>query len=123
MRCTCVHCPPSWTAWTPFKHHALNTLHNFYNSGPAGGYVGYARTTRWEGVDPKSLQLIGFDMGGTSTDVSRYAGHFEHVFESTTAGVTIQAPQLDINTVAAGTTHNMHMHTHGVACAHLCWKE
>ena len=39
---------------------------------------------------------------GTSTDVSRYAGEYEHVFESTTAGVTIQAPQLDINTVAAG---------------------
>jgi 5-oxoprolinase (ATP-hydrolysing) len=48
------------------------------------------------------LQVIGFDMGGTSTDVSRYAGSYEHVFESTTAGVTIQAPQLDINTVAAG---------------------
>jgi 5-oxoprolinase (ATP-hydrolysing) len=41
-------------------------------------------------------------MGGTSTDVSRYAGSYEHVFETTTAGVTIQAPQLDINTVAAG---------------------
>ena len=41
-------------------------------------------------------------MGGTSTDVSRYAGSFEHVFETTTAGVTIQSPQLDINTVAAG---------------------
>lgn len=39
---------------------------------------------------------------GTSTDVSRYAGQYEHVFESTTAGVTLQAPQLDINTVAAG---------------------
>ena len=39
---------------------------------------------------------------GTSTDVSRYAGHLEHVFETTTAGITIQAPQLDINTVAAG---------------------
>ena len=41
-------------------------------------------------------------MGGTSTDVSRFAGTYEHVVESTTAGVTIQAPQLDINTVAAG---------------------
>jgi 5-oxoprolinase (ATP-hydrolysing) len=41
-------------------------------------------------------------MGGTSTDVSRYAGAYEHVFETTTAGVTIQAPQLDVNTVAAG---------------------
>ena len=48
------------------------------------------------------MQVIGFDMGGTSTDVSRYDGSFEHVLESTTAGVTIQAPQLDINTVAAG---------------------
>lgn len=48
------------------------------------------------------MQVIGFDMGGTSTDVSRFAGSYEHVFESTTAGVTIQAPQLDINTVAAG---------------------
>ncbi|KAM5353362.1 hypothetical protein ACJ41O_000012 [Fusarium nematophilum] len=48
------------------------------------------------------LGVIGFDMGGTSTDVSRYAGTYEHVFETTTAGITIQSPQLDINTVAAG---------------------
>lgn len=41
-------------------------------------------------------------MGGTSTDVSRYAGYLEHVFETVTAGVAIQAPQLDIHTVAAG---------------------
>lgn len=41
-------------------------------------------------------------MGGTSTDVSRFGGSFEHVFETTTAGVAIQSPQLDINTVAAG---------------------
>ncbi|XP_051872774.1 5-oxoprolinase isoform X2 [Pristis pectinata] len=68
-------------------------------SGPAGGVVGYAVTTDGEGgAEP----VIGFDMGGTSTDVSRYAGEFEHVFEATTAGITIQAPQLDINTVAAG---------------------
>ena len=46
--------------------------------------------------------VIGFDMGGTSTDVSRFAGRLDHIFENTTAGVTIQAPQLDINTVAAG---------------------
>lgn len=46
------------------------------------------------------MPIIGFDMGGTSTDVSRYAEKYEHVVESTTAGVTIQAPQLDINTVA-----------------------
>ncbi|KAJ3168792.1 hypothetical protein HK101_011585 [Irineochytrium annulatum] len=68
-------------------------------SGPAGGVVGYAMTS----FDPVSrTPVIGFDMGGTSTDVSRYAGSLEHVYETTTAGVTIQAPQLDINTVAAG---------------------
>ncbi|CEP11182.1 hypothetical protein [Parasitella parasitica] len=68
-------------------------------SGPAGGVVGYALTT----FDKQSnVPVIGFDMGGTSTDVSRFDGHYEHVFETTTAGVTIQAPQLDINTVAAG---------------------
>ncbi|XP_014239641.1 5-oxoprolinase isoform X2 [Cimex lectularius] len=65
-------------------------------SGPAGGVVGYAQTT------PGSKPIIGFDMGGTSTDVSRFAGEYEHIFESTVAGVTLQAPQLDINTVAAG---------------------
>ncbi|CAG9859662.1 unnamed protein product [Phyllotreta striolata] len=68
-------------------------------SGPAGGVVGYAVTT-WQ--KETHLPVIGFDMGGTSTDVSRYAGAYEHVYESTTAGVTIQAPQLDVNTVAAG---------------------
>uniref|UniRef100_T1PD50 Hydantoinase B/oxoprolinase n=1 Tax=Musca domestica TaxID=7370 RepID=T1PD50_MUSDO len=67
-------------------------------SGPAGGVVGYGIT----GSRETDLPLIGFDMGGTSTDVSRYAGSYEHVVESTTAGITIQAPQLDINTVAAG---------------------
>ena len=63
-------------------------------SGPAGGVVGYAVTGQRE----TQQALIGFDMGGTSTDVSRYDGNYEHVIESTTAGVTIQAPQLDINT-------------------------
>ncbi|TKA76367.1 Uncharacterized protein B0A49_06095 [Cryomyces minteri] len=69
-------------------------------SGPAGGVVGYALTS----YDPKTrIPVIGFDMGGTSTDVSRYgSGRYDHVFETTTAGVTIQSPQLDINTVAAG---------------------
>lgn len=78
-------------------------------SGPAGGVVGYARTAyayaqraaaQEEHTEPQPV--IGFDMGGTSTDVSRYAGRLEHVFETQTAGVTIQAPQLDITTVAAG---------------------
>ena len=52
--------------------------------------------------DSKEVAVIGFDMGGTSTDVSRFAGRFEHIFEAHIAGVTIQAPQLDISTVAAG---------------------
>ncbi|KAI9366847.1 Hydantoinase B/oxoprolinase-domain-containing protein [Zopfochytrium polystomum] len=68
-------------------------------SGPAAGVVGYALTS-FEAAD--GTPIIGFDMGGTSTDVSRFAGTYEHVFETTTAGITIQAAQLDINTVAAG---------------------
>lgn len=68
-------------------------------SGPAGGVVGMAKTC----YDPEDgTPVLGFDMGGTSTDVSRYDGAYEHVFETTTAEVTIQSPQLDINTVAAG---------------------
>lgn len=69
-------------------------------SGPAGGVVGYSRTC----YNPNNpIPLIGFDMGGTSTDVSRFGdGKFDHVFETTTAGITIQSPQLDINTIAAG---------------------
>ncbi|KAH8678956.1 Hydantoinase B/oxoprolinase-domain-containing protein [Tricladium varicosporioides] len=68
-------------------------------SGPAGGVVGYAKTS-WS--HEERTPVIGFDMGGTSTDVSRFAGEFEQIFETTTAGVTVQSPQLDINTVAAG---------------------
>ena len=68
-------------------------------SGPAGGVVGYAMTTSRELANKP---VIGFDMGGTSTDVSRYAGDYEIVHETETAGVRIQAPQLDIKTVAAG---------------------
>ncbi|KAF5375838.1 hypothetical protein D9615_008173 [Tricholomella constricta] len=68
-------------------------------SGPAGGVVGYALTS-W---DPERKHpIIGLDVGGTSTDVSRFDGRYEIVYETTTAGVTIQSPQLDINTVAAG---------------------
>ncbi|KAL3118966.1 hypothetical protein niasHT_003749 [Heterodera trifolii] len=68
-------------------------------SGPAGGVVGVSFTA----FDPQTpLPVIGFDMGGTSTDVSRYAGQFAHAVDSVTAGITIQAPQLEINTVAAG---------------------
>jgi 5-oxoprolinase (ATP-hydrolysing) len=64
-------------------------------SGPAGGVVGYARTT---GDTP----VIGFDMGGTSTDVSRYDGSYEWQFESETGGIPNLVPQLNIRTVAAG---------------------
>eukprot|EP00873_Tetraselmis_striata_P028673 jgi/Tetstr1/448937/TSEL_036163.t1 len=99
-RCLTSDSPPRPRTYT----HPTSTTNNSTMGPPcpAGGVVGYALTTRWEGVDPSSLQVIGFDMGGTSTDVSRFAGTYEHVFETTTAGVTIQAPQLDINTVAAG---------------------
>lgn len=68
-------------------------------SGPAGGVVGYAQTS-WD--NEEKCPILGFDMGGTSTDVSRYAGVYDHVFETTTAGIMVQSPQLDIQTVAAG---------------------
>lgn len=84
----------------------LLSLNNFSGlksllSGPAGGVVGYALTAFAPEMDDPP-PLIGFDIGGTSTDVSRYAGRYEKVYETTTAGVSIQSPQLDINTVAAG---------------------
>ena len=67
-------------------------------SGPAGGIVGMARTARAAGFD----HVIGFDMGGTSTDVSHYAGAYERSFETTVAGVRLRAPMMNIHTVAAG---------------------
>lgn len=67
-------------------------------SGPAGGIVGMARTAQLGGHD----RVIGFDMGGTSTDVSHYAGSFEREFETQVAGVRMRAPMLAIHTVAAG---------------------
>jgi 5-oxoprolinase (ATP-hydrolysing) len=67
-------------------------------SGPAGGIVGMARMSQLAGFD----RVIGFDMGGTSTDVSHFAGEFERVFTTQVAGVRLQAPMLDIHTVAAG---------------------
>ncbi|MBC2869041.1 hydantoinase B/oxoprolinase family protein [Streptomyces mexicanus] len=67
-------------------------------SGPAGGIVGMARMSRLAGHD----RVIGFDMGGTSTDVSHYAGAYERVLTTQIAGVRLQAPMLDIHTVAAG---------------------
>ena len=70
-------------------------------SGPAGGVVGYARTTSIKNFN-RQLSIIGFDMGGTSTDVSRYGTDYELTHETETAGVRIQAPQMHIKTVAAG---------------------
>ncbi len=67
-------------------------------SGPAGGIVGAVRTAEMAGFD----RIIGFDMGGTSTDVSHYAGEYERAFETQVAGVRMRAPMLRINTVAAG---------------------
>ena len=67
-------------------------------SGPAGGIVGMAQMSTLAGFD----RVIGFDMGGTSTDVSHYAGEYERVFETQVAGVRLRAPMLSINTVAAG---------------------
>jgi 5-oxoprolinase (ATP-hydrolysing) len=67
-------------------------------SGPAGGVVGMAQTGRSAGFN----KLIGFDMGGTSTDVSHFAGEYERAFETEVAGVRMRAPMMLIHTVAAG---------------------
>ena len=67
-------------------------------SGPAGGVVGMAQTGREAGLD----RLIGFDMGGTSTDVSHFDGEYERAFETEVAGVRMRAPMMLIHTVAAG---------------------
>jgi 5-oxoprolinase (ATP-hydrolysing) len=76
-------------------------------SGPAGGIVGMARTAQLAfGAGAASMsgpiKVIGFDMGGTSTDVSHYAGEFEREFETQVAGVRMRAPMMSIHTVAAG---------------------
>ncbi|MFV1722466.1 hydantoinase B/oxoprolinase family protein [Phaeobacter sp. JH18-32] len=67
-------------------------------SGPAGGVVGMVRSAEALGFN----KLIGFDMGGTSTDVCHYAGEFERSFETEVAGVRMRAPMMSIHTVAAG---------------------
>jgi 5-oxoprolinase (ATP-hydrolysing) len=67
-------------------------------SGPAGGIVGMVRASKLAGFD----KVIGFDMGGTSTDVSHFSGEFERVFETQVAGVRMRAPMMSIHTVAAG---------------------
>jgi 5-oxoprolinase (ATP-hydrolysing) len=67
-------------------------------SGPAGGIVGMVRTAERAG----HRRLIGFDMGGTSTDVSHYAGRYERTFDSEVGGVRVRAPMMNIHTIAAG---------------------
>ncbi len=67
-------------------------------SGPAGGVVGMAETARLAGFD----KAIGFDMGGTSTDVAHFAGEYERSFETEVAGVRLRVPMLRVHTVAAG---------------------
>jgi len=67
-------------------------------SGPAGGIVACARTAQLAGFD----KIVGFDMGGTSTDVCHYAGEFERSFETVVAGVRMRVPMMNIHTVAAG---------------------
>jgi 5-oxoprolinase (ATP-hydrolysing) len=81
----------------------LKPAHTFHGrdailSGPAGGIVGMAETAKAAGFD----RVIGFDMGGTSTDVSHFAGHYDRTFEAQVAGVRLRVPMLDIHTVAAG---------------------
>ena len=68
-------------------------------SGPAGGVVGYAQSVYENFVN---RPVIGFDMGGTSTDVSRFGGEYEWSYENEIAGIPVQVPQLNITTVAAG---------------------
>jgi len=81
----------------------LTEAHHFQGkdailSGPAGGVVGMVETAQTAGFN----RLIGFDMGGTSTDVCHYAGQFERAFETEVAGVRLRAPMMQIHTVAAG---------------------
>ncbi|MDH5188846.1 MAG: hydantoinase B/oxoprolinase family protein [Rhodospirillaceae bacterium] len=76
-------------------------------SGPAGGVVGMARTANIAGFK----KVIGFDMGGTSTDVSHFDGEFERVFDTQVAGIRMRAPMMHIHTVAAGGGSILHFDT------------
>ncbi len=73
-------------------------------SGPAGGIVGAVKTCEMAGIE----KIIGFDMGGTSTDVSHYAGEYERRFETEVAGVRLRSPMMSIHTVAAGGSSILH---------------
>jgi 5-oxoprolinase (ATP-hydrolysing) len=81
----------------------LTQAHRFFGkdailSGPAGGIVGMARTAQAAG----HARLIGFDMGGTSTDVSHFAGEYERAFDTEVGGVRVRAPMMSIHSIAAG---------------------
>ncbi len=81
----------------------LTEAHRFHGkdailSGPAGGIVGMARTAQAAGHG----KVIGFDMGGTSTDVSHFAGEYERTFDTEVGGVRVRAPMLSIHSIAAG---------------------
>jgi 5-oxoprolinase (ATP-hydrolysing) len=81
----------------------LTQAHHFHGkdavlSGPAGGIVGMARTAERAGHS----RVIGFDMGGTSTDVSHFAGEYERTFDTEVGGVRIRAPMMSIHSIAAG---------------------
>ncbi len=81
----------------------LTRAHHFQGkdailSGPAGGIVGMVRTAQAEG----HAKLIGFDMGGTSTDVSHFAGEYERAFDTEVGGVRVRAPMMSIHSIAAG---------------------
>lgn len=73
-------------------------------SGPAGGIVGAVKTCEMAGIK----KIIGFDMGGTSTDVSHYAGEYERSLETEVAGVRLRSPMMSIHTVAAGGSSILH---------------
>src|SRR3546814_5618465 len=77
-------------------------------SGTAGGIVGMARTSERAGFD----KVIGFDMGGTSNDVSHYAGRFEREFEKQVAGVRNRAPMMSRQTVDGGGGSNLPLQRH-----------
>jgi len=81
----------------------LTRAHHFQGkdailSGPAGGIVGMVRTAQAAG----HAKLIGFDMGGTSTDVSHFAGEYERAFDTEVGGVRVRAPMMSIHSIAAG---------------------
>jgi 5-oxoprolinase (ATP-hydrolysing) len=101
--------PPTDDSWSVPRlmfmqsNGGLTDAHRFQGkdsilSGPAGGIVGMVRTSEAAGFD----KVIGFDMGGTSTDVSHYAGELEREFETQVAGVRMRAPMMSIHTIAAG---------------------